>query len=280
MTAVYIGMEMGKINAMSSQESEPSQTDVLTIQKSPQRVFDHLKVLGRTAGIAIFAAVFYLLYWKDSSIRQQHETLFWGLALIGGAAALWWSEYSKLRASTTRKTPPRIRQHLKIAGKIAGIALSSAIVDFVFFKDNPMAEQYEVYLRWFTLLFAALAIWALIQDWLITRGMTFVFDGNRKVFRVMDKNHDLFQLPFQAIKRIKVQESSNFMPVYTLFIHLQDGQAMEIDTSAKPEEMNGLANQLSGMTGAPIIIQRYNESLSKDEKEEQMWQSNEIYKGD
>jgi hypothetical protein len=267
---------------MSGQESErePSQTRILTIQKSPQRAFRHLKAMGRAGGIAVFSAVFYLLYWKDSSIRQQHETFFWWLALICGAAALLWSEYSQSRATATRESPQRISHHLKTLGKIVGVVITSAILDLVFLKDNSLAGQYEVYLRWLTLIFAAFAIWLLVQDWLTTGGMTFVFDGNRDVFRVMDKDRELFQLQFQAIKRIKVQESSNLFPVYTLFVHLQDGQAIEIDTSAKQEEINGLANQLSEMTGAPIVVQHYDEPLSEEEKEEEKWRSNQVYKGD
>jgi hypothetical protein len=110
--------------------------------------------------------------------------------------------------------------------------------------------------------------------------MTYVFDGNRDVFRIMDKDRELFELQFQAIKRIKVQESSNLFPVYTLFVHLQDGQAIEIDTSAMQEEINDLANQLSEMTRAPIVTQRYDEPLSEDEKEEQRWRGNQVYRGD
>ena len=74
------GASEGAKNVMSGQESEASQDRILTIQKSPWRAFRHLQTLGRAGGVAVFSAVFYLLYWKDSSIAQQHETFFWWLA--------------------------------------------------------------------------------------------------------------------------------------------------------------------------------------------------------
>ena len=263
----------------SKQESEPSQTRVLTIQKSPQRAFRHLKILGRAAGVTIFSSLFYLLYWGDSSIRRQYETLFWWLALIFGVVTVWRSESSHSRASTTPGSPQRAFHPLKTLGKIAGFVIGSVIVDLVFLKNIPMAEQTERYLRWFTLIFAAFAIWFLIRDWLATRDMTFVFDSNRQVFSVTGKDGNGFQLGLQAIKRIKIVESSNLFPVYSLFIHLQDGQVIEIDNSADQKEISELANQLSEMTGAQIVIRHYNEHPSQEEKE-QMWRRDEVYKGD
>ncbi len=265
---------------MNGQESELSKNRILTIQKSPQRAFHHLKVLGKAAGIAIFSAVFYLLYWKDSSIREQYENIFWWITLIFGVIVLWRSEISQPQTTTLKKSPKRTLQHLKALGKIAWIVVISAIVDLFFLKDNSLIGQYEIGVKWLTLIFAAFAMWSLIRDWLITGNMTFAFDGNREVFRVIDKDRELFQLPFQAIKRIKIEESSNLFPVYILLIHLQDGQVIEIDTSANQEEINGLANQLSEMTRAQIVRQHYDEPLSEEEKEEQAWQRNAIYKGD
>lgn len=265
---------------MSGQESEPSQHRMLTIQKSPQRTFQHLKGLGRTAGFAIFSAVFYLLYWKDLHLRQHYATLFWWLAFIFGVVSFWWSEYSKLRGTPKQVISKRVSHHFKTLGKIASIVISSVIVDLVILKNNPMAEQFETTLQCLTLIFAALAIWWLLRDWFMTSEMTFVFDGGREIFIVRDKDRERLQLGFQAIKRVKVDESSNLFPVYTLYVHLQDGQVIEIDTSVDQDEINSLANQISEMTGAPILVQHYDEQLTKEEKEEQMWQQREIYRGD
>jgi hypothetical protein len=41
-----------------------------------------------------------------------------------------------------------------------------------------------------------------------------------------------------------------------------------------------LANQISAMTGAEIVMQQYDEPLSKEEKEEQRTIWNDTYKGD
>lgn len=259
---------------------DPEAPRILTIQKSPQRAINHLKTFGKFAGVAIFSATFYLLYWKDSSIRRQYETIFWWLALIGSAAVIWWNETSQARHHSKQGSPQRISYHLKALGKIASLIISSAIIDLVFLKDNRMAGQFETYLRCFTLIFAAAALWLLVRDWLVTGNRTFTFDGNNKTFSLREKDRDFFQLPFQAIKRIKIEMSSNLFPVYILSVHLQDGQVFEIDASANPQEMNILANRLSDLTGVKILFQRYDDPLSKEEKEEQHRLRDEIYKGD
>lgn len=189
---------------------------------------------------------------------------------------LWWSEYSQLRSAPAQHA----RQHLKIVGKIAGLIITSVLIDLVLLKDNPMADDIEVYAKWLILLAAGFAIWALIQDWLITKDRMFIFDSNHRVFRVVENERDLFHLPFQAIKRIKIQESSNVFPIYRLFIHLKDKRAYEIDASAQPEEIMALANQLSAMTGVKVVVQGYNDPLTKEEKEEQRLNPFDVYKGD
>lgn len=258
----------------------PQGSRILTIRKSPQRSLSHLKTFGKFAGVAVFSATFYLLYWRDSSIRRHYETIFWLLALLGGAALIWWNETSHSRLQMEQGSPQQVSHHLKALGKIAGFAISSAIVDLVFLRDNRMAEQFETYLRCFTLIFAAAALWLFVRDWLMTGNRTFTFDGNNETFSVQEKSRQLFQLPFQAIKRIKIEMSSNLFPVYILSVHLQDGQVLEIDASASLQEMNGLANRLSDLTGVEILFQRYDEPLSKEEKEEQRRLRDEIYKGD
>jgi hypothetical protein len=157
-----------------------------------------------------------------------------------------------------------------------------AILHLIFDKDNgPAGHYYDTCARWLTLIAGAAAIWLLIRDWFISGNMTFLFDGDRKVFCVQDKNRTLFHLPFNAIKRIKIEESSNVFPVYTLSVHLQDGQIIEIDASAKQAESDLLANKISEMTGAEIVMQRYDEPLSEEEKAEQATrQQSEIWKGD
>ncbi len=260
--------------------SESSQPRIITIQKTPRRAFHHLKTLGKFAGIPIFSAVFYLFYWKDSSIRAQYGTFFWWLTLIFSAGLLWWSEVSQTRHPRNQMSPQRGLPHLKALGKIAGYVMSSVIVDLVFLKDNRIVETYELYLRCFTLIFAGAALWLLARDWFMTGNMTFTFDGDKGAFSVEEENRSLFELPFQAIKRIKIEESSNLFPVYILSIHLQDGQRLEMDSSASQEEMNGLAQQLADLTSKKIVIQKYDEPLSKEEKEEQRQLRNEVYRGD
>jgi hypothetical protein len=187
---------------------------------------------------------------------------------------------SQSRVLKIKKTRQRALRHLRTFGQIAGIAIITAVLYLIFDKDNSIIGHYEFCVRSLTLIFGALAIWLLIRDWFISGNMTFVFDGDREVFDVKDKNRELFQLTFRAIKRIKIEESSNRFPIYILSIHLQDGQIIEIDASANQAEINRLANQISEMTGARIVMQHYDEPLSKEEKEDQRRQINEIYKGD
>jgi hypothetical protein len=265
---------------MNEQNRAPSQSRILRIQKTPQRAFHQLKVLGRVAGFTIFSAVFYLLYWKDSSIRQQYETIFWWLTLLFSAATFWWSESSRLRISTNLDSFDRTLHHLKTLGKIAGIVISSVIVDQFILKDNPFAGNFESYLQIFTLIFGAVAIWLLARDWFMTGNMTFIFDGDNESFRIQEGKRTQIQLSFQAIKRIKIEVSSNVFPIYILSLHLRDGQRLEIDASANQGEINGLADQISAMTGAQIVMQQYDEPLSKEEKEEQRTHWNDTYKGD
>jgi hypothetical protein len=170
---------------------------------------------------------------------------------------------------------------LRTFGLIAGTAIITAIFYLIFAKDHSLAGQYDTFARWLTVVGGALAVWLLIRDWLISGNMSFLFDGDREVFCVQDKNRPLFQLSSKAIKRIKIEESSNIFPVYILSIHLQDGQIIEIDASANQAEINLLANKISEITGAEIIVQRYNEPLSKEEKEDRAQrQRNEVWKGD
>jgi hypothetical protein len=190
------------------------------------------------------------------------------------------SQSSRSRVLTIDKTPQRTLRHFRTFGRIAGVAIITTILYLIFDKDNSIIGHYEFCVRWLTLIFGALAIWLLIRDWFISGNMTFVFDGDQEVLSVKDKNREPFQLTFRAIKRIKIEESSNLFPMYILSIHLQDGQIIEIDTSANQAEINMLANQISEMTGARIVMQHYDEPLSKEEKEDQRRQRNQIYKGD
>jgi len=266
---------------MNRQESPSAKIRILTIQKSLKRTVQHLKMLGRTGGLAIFSAVFYLLYWKNSSIREQYENIFWWIALAYGAFTVWKSETAQPQTTTLQKSPNRTLQHLRALGKIAGTVIASAVFELLFLKNNSFAGQYESLFRWFTIIAAAFAIWGLIRDWLMTSNMTFVFDGDRGTFCVQEKGRILAELPLRAIKRIKIAESSNVFPVYVLSVHLRDAQIIEIDANAKRAEIDLLADQIAELTGAEIVFQAYNEPLSKEEKEEQVQrQRNEVWKGD
>jgi hypothetical protein len=192
------------------------------------------------------------------------------------------SESTQSRILTIRKTPRRALLHFRALGLIVGTAIIMAILSLILDKDNGLAgDYYDTCARWLTVIAGAFAIWLLIRDWFISGNMTFLFDGDREVFCVQDKNRIPIQLSFKAINRIKIEESSNVFPVYTLSIHLQDGQIIEIDASAKQAEINLLADRIAETTGAEIVIQRYNEPLSKEEKEDQARRrQNEIWKGD
>jgi hypothetical protein len=190
------------------------------------------------------------------------------------------SPSSQSHVLTIAKTPQRTLRHLQTFGKIAGIAIITTVLYLIFDKENGVIGHYEFCVRWFTLIFGALAIWLLIRDWFVSGNMTFVFDGDQEVFSVKDKNRELSQLTFGAIKRIKIEESSNLFPLYILSVHLQDGQIIEIDASANQAEINSLANQISEMTGVRIVMQHYDEPLSKEEKEDQRMQRNQVYRGD
>jgi hypothetical protein len=191
-------------------------------------------------------------------------------------------ESTQSQILTIRKTQRRTLLHLRTLGLIAGTAIIMAILHLIFDQDNgSVGHYYDTCARWLTLIAGAAAIWWLIRDWLVSGNMTFLFDGDKKTFCVQDKNRTLFQLPFNAIKRVKIEESSNRFPVYTLSVHLQDGQIIEIDASASQAESDRLAKKISEMTGAEIVVQRHDEPLSEEEKEEQAArQQSEIWKGD
>jgi hypothetical protein len=131
------------------------------------------------------------------------------------------------------------------------------------------------------LIAGAVAIWFLIRDWVFSGDMSFVFDGDRRIFQILRANRISLELSFNAIKRIKIEETSNLFPVYLLSIHLQDGQVIEIDASGDQGEIHELAEKISGLTGKKIVVQHYNEPLSEGEKEDQQrsrWEG--PYKGD
>lgn len=190
-------------------------------------------------------------------------------------------ESTPSRILTIRKTPRRAWFHFRTFGLIAGTALITAILFLILGKEDGLIGQYNTCARWLTVIAGAFAIGLLIRDWLVSGNMTFLFDGDRQVFQLQDKDRTLFELPFQAITRIKIEESSNLFPVYTLSIHLQDGQIVEMDASAGQAEISLLANQIADITGAKIVTQRYNEPLSEEEKEDrEKRRQNEIWKGD
>jgi hypothetical protein len=182
---------------------------------------------------------------------------------------------------TINKTTQRAVHHFKTLGRIAGTALLTAVIYLILDRDNSLLGGYNSNIRWITLIAGAVAIWFLIRDWVISGDMTFVFDGDRRIFQVLRANRISLELSFNAIKRIKIEETSNLFPVYLLSIHLQHGQVIEIDASGDKGELHELAEKISGLTGKKIVVQYYNEPLSEGEKEDQQrsrWEG--PYKGD
>jgi hypothetical protein len=142
---------------------------------------------------------------------------------------------------TINKTTQRAVHHFKTLGRIAGTALLTAVIYLVLDRDNSFLGRYNSYTRWITLIAGAGVILFLIRDRVSSGDTTFVFDGDQRSFRALRANRTSLELSFNAIKRIKIEETSNLFPVYLLSIHLQDGQVFEIDASAGQGEIHYLA---------------------------------------